>query len=207
MVDKRLERTFYKTIISRRTIRCFKSRTISWPELKRLINAGRLAPSGANLQPLEFVVVNEKNICARIFPHLRWAAYIHPSGIPPIGRRPVAYIIVLVNLKQAVEQIYAYDVGAAVENIILTARVKGIGACWIGSIDRQALGKILNVPTYFRVDSVISLGYPDESPKIEKFKDSIKYWKDKKGTLHVPKRELNTILHHNIYQRKCKKIK
>lgn len=207
MVDNRLSQALYKTITSRRTIRRFKPKVIPWDSLKKLVNAAGLAPSAANLQPLEFLVVDDKKICAKVFPCLRWAAYIHPFGIPPQGRRPAAYIIVLVNLKWAREKFAAYDIGAAVENILLTAWAQDIGACWMQSIDRIAIRRILHTPAHLQIDSVVSLGFRDESPKVERLKGSVKYWKDTRGILRVPKRELKEILHHNIYRRRCGKIK
>ncbi|MFH1577956.1 MAG: nitroreductase family protein, partial [Candidatus Omnitrophota bacterium] len=142
-------------------------------------------------QPLRFVVVGDKNICAKIFPYLRWASYITPYGIPPAGKGPAAYIVVLAKKES---KYAAYDLGAAVENILLTAWGQDIGSCWMQAIDRKSIKRILDIPKGLRLDSIIALGYCDESPVVEAFKGSVKYWKDKKGTLHVPKRSINQIL-------------
>jgi len=183
----------YKTIITRRTIRCFKQKPLSAFILKRLINAARLAPSAANLQPLEFIVVCNQSICNKIFLNLKWAAYIAPEGTPTAGKRPVAYIAVLVARTKARLKYAAYDVGAAVQNILLTAWEHGIGACWIQSIGRRKIKKILNTREDYRLDSIIALGYRDEWPVAEDFKGTVKYWKDKKGRLRVPKRKLSEV--------------
>ncbi len=188
----------YDAIVSRRTIRRFKQKPISRAVLRKLINAARLAPSAANLQPLEFMVIANKNICTKIFPHLRWAGYIASYGIPPLDNRPVAYIAVLVNKIKAEPKYAAYDVGAAVQNILLAAWEQGIGSCWMQAINRAKIKQILDIPGDYRLDSIISLGYLGESPVVEKFKNSIKYWKDRQGRLHVPKRSINQILYKEI---------
>ena len=185
--------TVYKMIVSRRTIRRFKQRPIPKFILTRLINAARLAPSAANLQPLEFIVINDKDICAKIFPHLRWAGYIAPSATPIHNTRPVVYIAVLVNRDKAQPKYIAYDVGAAVQNIILTAWEQGIGSCWMQAIDRDKISQILDISSDFRLDSIISLGYRAELPVVEEFRGSVKYWKDKRGILHVPKRNIKEV--------------
>ena len=185
----------YKAIISRRTIRRFKQRPIPKSILKRLINAARLSPSAANLQPLEFVVITDKATCAKVFVHLRWAGYIVPYGTPSPEERPVAYIAVLVNKIKAQPKYCTYDVGAAIENILLTAWEQNIGSCWMQAIDRDKIKEILNISKDFRLDSIISLGYRAESPVVEGFRGSVKYWKDKKGALHVPKRNISQILY------------
>jgi nitroreductase len=188
----------YKAITTRRTIRRFKQKPISKSILKSLINAARLAPSAANLQPLGFIVITNRVTCAKIFPHLRWAGYISPLGSPTPDKTPVAYIAVLVNKNKARPEYAAYDVAAAVENILLVAWERGIGSCWMQAIDREKIKKILGISGNYRLDSIVSLGYPDESPVIEKFRGSVKYWKDKKGILHVPKRSINQLLYKEI---------
>ncbi|MGD9344834.1 MAG: nitroreductase family protein [Candidatus Aminicenantes bacterium] len=188
----------YKNIISRRTIRQFKTQSISRDILENCVDTGRLAPSAANLQPLEFIVVDDARITKEVFPCLKWAAYIAPEGNPRPGQEPVAYVIVIVN-REIRSQGYEWDVGAAMENMILTAWEEGIGSCWLLSIDRDRLRRILSVPEHYRIDSVLALGYPAEESMVEELTDSVKYWKDDKGRLHVPKRALKDVLHRNVF--------
>lgn len=191
----------YEKILSRRTIRQFKPRTIDRETLENLINAGRLAPSGANLQPLEFIVIDDSEVTRQVFPCLKWAAYIAPEGDPHPGQEPVAYIVVLVQMDIR-HQGYEWDVGAAMENMILTAWDLGIGSCWLLSVDRDRLRKILSVPENYRIDSVLALGYPAEESVVEEFADSVKYWKDDRGKIHVPKRALKDVIHRNRFRAK-----
>jgi len=165
-----------------------------------MVNAARLAPSAANLQFLEYLIVTEKYLRADLFKQLRWAAYIAPEGAPPAGCQPTAYIVILANTKKT-KKMWMHDVGAACENIMLTAQSKGIASCWLGAIDRRKISRILSVPAHLKVDSVIALGYPKMKSKIAPFKGSVEYWLDKKGTLHVPKRSLKEIMHLNNIKR------
>ena len=188
--------SLYELMLSRRSIRQFKPDPVSRDILEELVNSARLAPSGANLQPLEFVVIDDEELREKLFPCLKWAAYIAPEGNPKPGCEPTAYVIILVNAdvrKSGFER----DVGAAVENMILTAWEERIGSCWIASADTNRIQKMLKIPENYKVDSVLALGYPNEDPIIEEMKDSVKYWKDSKGRLHVPKRRLDDILHFN----------
>lgn len=190
--------SLYERILSRRSIRQFKSEPVSRDILKNLVNAARLAPSGANLQPLEFAVVDGEDVREKLFSCLKWAAYIAPEGNPKPGHEPVAYVVVLVNLAVS-EEGYERDVGAAVENMIITAWEKGIGSCWIASADTEKIQKMLSVPAGYRVDSVLALGYPDENPIVEEMEKSVQYWKDERGCLHVPKRKLDDVIHFNTF--------
>jgi len=190
--------SLYDLVLSRRSIRQFRPESISRDTLRKLVNAARFAPSASNLQPLEFVVVDEEETRKKIFPCLKWAAFIAPQGNPKPGQEPVAYIVVLVNFKVK-EKGFEYDLGAAMENMILAAWEEGIGSCWIVTIDRDKIREILNIPQDFRVDSVLALGFPAEKPLAEEMKDSTKYWKDKDGQLYVPKRKLESIIHFNKF--------
>lgn len=186
----------YELMLSRRSIRQFKPDPISRDILEKLVNSARLAPSGANLQPLEFVVIDDEGLRRKLFACLRWAAYIAPEGNPKPGCEPVAYVVILVNVDVR-KSGYERDVGAAVENMILAAWEERIGSCWIGNADLNRIQKMLKIQGNYKVDCVLALGYPDEDPIIEEMKDSVKYWKDSKGRLHVPKRRLDDVLHFN----------
>jgi nitroreductase len=190
--------SLHDLIASRRTIRRFRSEPITRSVLEKIVDAGRLAPSAGNMQPLEFLVVDDDEIRRRVFPCLRWAAYVAPKGTPKPGEEPTAYIFPLANLSVR-ERGYEYDVGAAMQNMILTAWSEGIGSCWLISVDRAKIAEILAVPEGYKIDSVLALGYPEERPVTEEFKGSVKYWKDEQGVLHVPKRKLEDVIRFNRF--------
>ncbi|MBI5789820.1 MAG: nitroreductase family protein [Candidatus Schekmanbacteria bacterium] len=197
--------SIHKLIVHRRSIRRFKQQTIPYSVLTKLVNAARLMPSAANLQPLEYVIIDDAGQVAKVFETLQWARYISPLGTPPQGEEPVAYVIVLANTNIKADG-YQYDVGAAMENMILTALSDGIGSCWLSSIDREAMTACLKLPAHLTVCCVLALGYPNEQPVMEELTatdGSIKYWKDKDGCLHVPKRRLEQITHYNQYGTEC----
>jgi len=192
------DRKVYETIAGRRTIRKFRPDPVPRELLEHLVDAARLAPSAANLQPLEFVVVDAPDLRAEVFPCLKWAAYIAPAGDPRPGEEPTAYVVTLANT-QIREKMFEYDVGAAMENMILAALEEGVGSCWMLSIDREKLRAILGVPEHYRIDSVLALGFPGEDPAAEVMGESCRYWKDETGRLHVPKRARSAVAHFNKF--------
>jgi nitroreductase len=187
----------YKAIVSRRSIRRFQQKPIKLEILKKLVNAARLAPSAANLQPLEYFIVNEKKLCSNVFKTLNWAGYITPKWSPNEKERPTAYIVILVNDSKNIW--YQRDTSFAAENIILTAEEEDIGSCIICKIDKDMLRNFLEIPKNIIIDSIIALGYKIEKSVVEDFKDSVKYWRDEKEIMHVPKRKLDNIMHINKF--------
>jgi len=188
----------YEIIKKRRTIRRFEQKQIPQKLLLKFIDMARLAPSASNLQPLEYIIIDKKEICDIIFPNIGWAGYLGKDGPPTKEKRPVSYIVVIVN-KEIGSSLYQYDSGAAIENILLCATYEGIGTCWISSINREEVRKILQIPENYFIDSIIAFGYPAEKSVVEELKSSIKYWKDNQGLMHVPKRKLTDIVHLNKF--------
>ena len=185
---------FYEMIISRRSIRKFKQMKITKKILFDCLNGARLAPSVANLQPLEFILII-KNL-EKVFKHIKWAGYLK-DGTPKEDERPTAYIILISDTKTNKEA--KYDVGFAAENIILTALEKGVASCVVGPVDKKGLIRDLNVPQDYNIELIIALGYPRQKSFQEKFSGDVKYWLDKRGNLHVPKKELKDILHEETF--------
>ncbi|MFX1419413.1 MAG: nitroreductase family protein [Promethearchaeota archaeon] len=185
---------FEELIFKRRTIRRFKQNPINLEKLRKLIDFARVAPMARNIQSLEFIIVHNLELRSKLFPLVNWAGSLpEDQRTPEKGREPTAYIIVLVNTK--IKSTYVdFDVGAAAENILLGAVYFGFSSCWMGSINRKEIRKLFEIPEYYEIKHIISLGYPDEDSFIEPYENSFKYWKDDDGCLHVPKRSLEDII-------------
>ncbi len=186
---------FEDIVYKRRTIRRFKKDPIALETLRKLIDFARVAPMARNIQALEFIIIQSSEMKENIFPLVNWAGSLpEDQRTPEKGREPTSYIIVLLNTK--IKNAYVdFDVGAAVENILLGAVNVGIGSCWMGSINREKIRKLLEIPHYYEIKHVISLGYPDEESTIETYNESFKYWKTTDGQMHVPKRALDDIIY------------
>ena len=166
---------------------------ISTEDLKDLVDLARLSPSGANLQPLKFMLSNEENMNKLIFKHLGWAAYLKDWDGPIEGERPAAYIVIL-GEKDPTKS-YEYDVALACQSMLLGAVEKGLGGCIFASIARAPLSLALNVPENLRIPLIIAIGKPKEEVIIEPIKNNdVKYWRDEKGIHHVPKRSLEDLI-------------
>lgn len=188
-------------IKTRRSIRRFSQEKIDREVLINLVEAARSAPAFANIQSLEYVIVDEPSVCLNVFKTLSWAGYIRPLRDPSLNQMPTAYIVVLIDSE--IKKDSKSDTGAAIENILIAAWGSGIGSCWLKSFDRLKILDILKIDEKYVVDSVIAMGKPAEQPVMEDAKgDDIKYYLDKKDVLHVPKRPLSKILHINKFGRK-----
>jgi nitroreductase len=162
--------------------------------LKAFVNLARMSASGANLQPLKYILSCDPRKNAEIFSCLAWAGYLKDWPGPREGERPAAYIVVLGDT--SISESAGCDHGIAAQTILLGAREKGLGGCMLGSIDRDALRDSLNIPAQLKILLVLAIGKPREQVVLETVgsDNSIRYWRDNEGVHHVPKRKLEDII-------------
>ncbi len=162
--------------------------------LAELVDLARLTASGNNLQSLKYLLSSDRQRNELIFPHLAWAGYLADWPGPAPGERPAAYIIILADT--TISHSSGYDCGIAIQSILLGATESGLGGCIIGSLQRQELREALAIPSHLEILLVVALGKPRESVQIEEVgpDGDIKYWRDKDGVHHVPKRPLADII-------------
>lgn len=174
--------------------RFYQEETIELDTLKALVELARLSASGANRQPLKYILANDPQQNNLIFPHLRWAGYLKDWPGPGEGERPSAYIIILGD-KQITDQ-FGVDHGIAAQNILLGATEKGLGGCMIASIQRTGLRRALQIPDPYAILMVLALGKPKETVVLETVgpDGKIEYWRDEGKVHHVPKRSLDEII-------------
>jgi nitroreductase len=161
------------------------------------VDAARLSPSGANRQPLKYIIVNDQGLTKEVFATLSWAKYL-PDYQPSDLEMPMAYIVIV--LDKSIFENAGHDAGIAAMSISMVAHDEGLGSCILGSVNREKLKGILKVPDGIDIILVVALGYPAENPVADEVKDgNIKYWLDESGVLHVPKRNLEEVVKWNRY--------
>ncbi len=181
-------------VLRNRSYRRFdESARVDLKTLESLIDLARLSSSGANRQPLKYLIYNDPAGCEHVFAYLAWAGYLKEWPGPEKGERPSAYIIILGD--KSITDNFGIDHGIAAQSILLGAAEKGFGGCMIQSIQREGLREEINLPDRYEILLVIALGKPVEKVVLEEIKnDDVKYWRDAGKTHHVPKRNLNDII-------------
>lgn len=171
-----------------------QSVSLSRETLTELVGLARITPSGANRQPLRYVISWKPENNARIFAHLAWAGALKDWPGPAEGERPAGYIIILSDTD--VSKSAQYDAGIAAQTILLGAVEKGLGGCMFGSVQREGLKKALSIPDKYLVELVVALGKPVEKVVLEEIDpgESINYWRDESQVHHVPKRKIEDLI-------------
>lgn len=174
--------------------RFFQEEKITTQELLAIVESTRYAPSPANKQPLQFILVNRDEYNNMLFPHLNWAAYLKDWQGPEEGERPAAYLVMLGD--RSMSPFIDWDYGIALQTILLSAVEMGYGGCAIASFNKEKVRELFNIGETFEIPGVIALGKPKESVVIDDAKDGdIKYWRDEEQVHHVPKRVLGDLIY------------
>lgn len=177
-----------QAIVGRRTVRRFRQDPVPEETLKAVVNAGRVAASGGNRQPWRFILAMSPAVVQEIFGDVAWLAR---AGTPRAGERPTAYIMVLGDVR--VKRNYQSDCAAACQNMLIQATALGLGTCWIGSVNRWEVRRILDIREDLEIFAVIAVGYPAETPSVGEG-EGIGVYRDEEGTLHVSKRPIQDVL-------------
>ncbi len=145
-----------EAIRKRRSIRRFTDDVIPIVDLETIVNAGRLAATGNNRQPWDFVVVTDRVMIAQFTISGAWIA------------KAAAVIAVVMDPSS---RWWVEDGAAAIENMLLASTALGYGACWVeGDIlpHEESVKTLLGIPPEKRVLALIPIGVAAETPTPEK---------------------------------------
>lgn len=145
-----------EAIRQRRSTRKFTSAAIPKTDLERIVDAGRLAATGNNRQPWNFVVVTARETITQFKPAGAWI-------------EQAAAVIAVVMDPQS--RWWVEDGSAAIQNMLLTATALGYGGCWVegDALPREEqFKKLLGVPEGKRILALVPVGVPAESSAKEK---------------------------------------
>lgn len=144
---------------SRRSIRVYQDNPIPQNLLLQILEAGRWAPTGANLQPWHFIVVTDQEMRRKVGEVARFF-FIKSSHVE---KAPVVLVLGFDTRKGKYGR---YDVTLAGGNMMTMATDLGLGTCWIGAFDEPRVKEILEIPKNIEVIGLITLGYPGEDAEV-----------------------------------------
>jgi len=135
---------------TRRSLRSFLPDTIAKETIEQIVDAGRLAPTARNVQPWEFVVVEDASMRKQLAGIMEYGKFI--------AQAPVCIVVLCQDCKY-----YLEDGCAATTNMLLAAHGLGLGACWVAGDKKpyaENVRKLLGAPEDFRLVASIALGKP-----------------------------------------------
>jgi nitroreductase len=145
-----------EAIRKRRSVREYTGDPIPREDLEKIVDAGRLAATGSNKQPWDFVIVTERAMIERFKPAGKW---MDKAG---------AVIAVVLDPSS---RWWLEDGSAAVENMLIASTALGYGSCWVeGNVlpHEEEFKALLGVPKERRLVILVPIGVPVKWPTREK---------------------------------------
>ena len=178
-------------IRERRSIRKYQSRTVPHELIEQVLVAAGWAPSAHNAQPWRFIVLADESVKRELAEAMAesWAADMAKDDLNieadkrkvRVERFATAPVLILACLtmdgmdnfsdekRQKCERDLAMQsLGAALQNLLLAAHAKGLGACWFCApgFCKETVRKVLKIPDEVEPEALIAMGYPAEKPPV-----------------------------------------
>lgn len=156
---------FFEVVRKRRAVRKYRQYDIPNKDLKKILEAARLAPSANNSQPWSFIVVKDhkmKELLARPSPQkfiVNANAIVVVLGDPSVSCSPRATWT-------------TRDPMIATEHLVLAATALGYGTCWIANYESRPgewideVKRALKIPDHMHIIILVAVGVPDEKPSL-----------------------------------------
>jgi nitroreductase len=153
-----------RLIKERRSVRRYITKPVSGRHLKRVLEAGRWAPSGLNNQPWRFAVIRDTSLKKRLAKLTESASVVRSADV---------IISVFLDKKTVYNRTKDIQaIGAAMQNMLLEAHSLGLGSCWLGEIlnKKEKVCRLLKAPSGYELMGFISLGWPKRKKRSSKRK-------------------------------------
>ena len=147
-------------IATRRSIRRFLDIPVEFEKIGNILDSARYAPSAGNLQDWKFILITDEKMRAEIARTCVEQFWIASAPVQ---------IIVCTEPEKTKRfygvhgEKYSIQNGAAViQNMLLAAHAQGLGSCWVGAFEDEAIKRSLSIPDDVIIQGIIPVGYPDE---------------------------------------------
>ena len=156
----------FSELINRRySVRAYRPDSVEEEHLQQVLEAARLAPTAANRQPFQLIVIHaadREEELRRIYDR-DWFVNA-PVVICAVGVPAEAWV------RRDGKNYCDVDVAIVMDHLILAAADLGLGTCWIGAFDPVAAREVLGLPEDVEPIAFTPLGYPEDEPKVKKRK-------------------------------------
>ncbi len=150
--------TFLQLAKSRHSVRAYEAQPVEEEKLNSILEAGRIAPTAANMQPCRFLVLNSEDALAK----LRKACNPHgaPLAIVVCADRQSVWIRPFDNASMT-----DIDASIATDHIMLCAQDLGLSSCWITYFKPDVVREEFKLPDNLIPVNILVIGYGKDSPK------------------------------------------
>ncbi|OGS43078.1 MAG: hypothetical protein A2539_09315 [Elusimicrobia bacterium RIFOXYD2_FULL_34_15] len=161
---------FKELVLKRYSCRKFSNTPVEKEKIIRCIESARVSPSACNAQPWKFIVVDNPEMRKKVAEAAtsgiyRMSKFVHEAPVIILVLADKGSFLSRAGSLVRNTRFYLIDIGIVCEHIVLQATEFGLGSCYVGWFNENAVRKVLNIPKNLEIPSIICMGYPDESYK------------------------------------------
>lgn len=162
----------------RRTSRAYRGEPVARDAIDTLLEAVRWAPSAANTQPWELVLIDDEGVQRRLRDAYLQESLLHDERYQAVSRKQANLITAPLLIAvcgddgskrsyvdaddipiEGQEELFLLSMGAAIQNLLLAATSLGLGTTWIARLARvPRVREILHIPDELRIISFVAVG-------------------------------------------------
>lgn len=147
---------FFNVIRERHSVRAYADEPVSDADVETMLRCAMQAPSAANEQPWDFIVIRDRDLLDQAAGINPWAGFVRKA--------PLAILVCLNGQKEKEKGMGIIDMGACSENLLLAATALGLGAVFTGIYplkDRmEGFSRLCGLPDYVQPIGLIVIGKP-----------------------------------------------
>ncbi len=153
----------FKAIFERRSIRHYSEVPVEWDKIVKILESAVRAPSSGNVQNWRFIIVTDKELRKKLSEISLQQYWMQEAPVHIVVCSDNSLIKKLYGIRG--EKLYSIqNCAAAIQNMLLTATALGLGTCWVGAFEEEAVARLLGIPSNVRIQAIITIGYPAEKP-------------------------------------------
>ena len=149
--------TFLELAKARYSVRKYSDRAIEEEKLSLILEAGRVAPTACNNQPQKIYVAKSEEVRRKLASVCR-CTFDAPVILVVCYDRNRDWK----NKLQPGYESGETDAAIVCTHMMLQAFELGIGSCWVGYFNAQAVSEALGLPENVTVSALLPMGYPSE---------------------------------------------
>lgn len=157
--------TVLHNILQRKSVRAYTDRAVSHEQLDTLIRAAMAAPTGRDMRPWHFIVLEGRHQLSPLAEQLPYAKMLAEAQAAVV----VCGDMSVTDKEGNPSRNWTFDCSAATENLLLQAEAMGLGAVWTGVYPYderlEAVKQALHLPDHLIPLNVIPIGYPKGDPQ------------------------------------------
>ncbi len=148
---------------NRYSVRSFKNIPVEEEKLRRILEAGRIAPTAVNFQPFYLVVVREAELKKKVaLTYKKEWIQAAPVIIVICGDHSQSW------RRGDGKDHCDIDAAIVIDHMTLAATELGLGTCWVCAFDAIECHAVLNLPSHIEAVALLPLGYPEGQPNPER---------------------------------------